>query len=143
MLSLPEFIREGIPEVVRRRMDIERDPEALLTLPEFIKENPPPELVRPSSTRQTRGVSISYTNDSSRSEQPSPLPSPAAAKPAKGNRSRSMSEPLAWLLPKSGSPTQSSGRKASGKKLSRQSSTVASVPEMQGQYTCSRSCYST
>ena len=134
MLSLPEFIREGIPEAVRRRMEIERDPEALLTLPEFIRENPPPELAHPSSIRQARGLSISYTNGSSRSrDEPSTsVLSPTATKIIKGSRSRSMSEPLSWLLPKSSSPTQSSGRKASGKKLSRQSSTVEAVPEMQG-----------
>ncbi|EKM57478.1 uncharacterized protein PHACADRAFT_251147 [Phanerochaete carnosa HHB-10118-sp] len=133
MLTLPEFIRETIPEGIRRRMELERDPEALLTLPEFIKEHPSPEPVGSSSIRHARGLSVSCTNGSSRSrdENSSPTPSPATTKAIKGSRSRSMSEPLSWLLPKSSSPTQSLGRKTSGKKLPRQSSAVEVVPEMQ------------
>ncbi|THH01464.1 hypothetical protein EW026_g1221 [Hermanssonia centrifuga] len=58
LLTLPEFIREGIPEPVEERMEAELDPEALLTLPEFIKQYPQPEPVRPAHT--PRGQSISH-----------------------------------------------------------------------------------
>ncbi|KAJ7126164.1 HECT-like ubiquitin-conjugating enzyme-binding-domain-containing protein [Mycena epipterygia] len=37
MLTLPEFIRESVPDTVRLE-----DPKAMLTLPEFVKETPPP-----------------------------------------------------------------------------------------------------
>jgi ubiquitin-protein ligase E3 D len=132
LLTLPEFIREGVPEAVQRRMTIERDPEALLTLPEFIKENPPPELLRPSSIRQSRGISVSYSSVMHQpDESSSPIAAPTATR-VKGSRSRSMSEPLSWFLPKSSSPTQGSGRKSSTKKLSRQGSVRESAPEVQG-----------
>lgn len=77
MLSLPEFIREAIPNDIRARM---KDPQALLTLPEFVKEEvpmdlPPPSRPQPPSLRSRKSLSF------------------------KGNRSRSMSAPpLAWLL---------------------------------------------
>ncbi|KAI0631343.1 HECT-like ubiquitin-conjugating enzyme-binding-domain-containing protein [Trametes polyzona] len=79
MLSLPEFIREGVPEGVQLKMQME-DPKALLSLPEFVREPVPEHL-----------------------SQPSPRPPPLSRKKSfKGMRSRSMSAPpLAWLLPSS------------------------------------------
>ncbi|KAI0754285.1 HECT-like ubiquitin-conjugating enzyme-binding-domain-containing protein [Daedaleopsis nitida] len=75
MLSLPEFIREGVPEGMQLKMQME-DPKALLSLPEFVRE-PVPE----------------------RSTHP-PTPSAISRKRSfRGLRSRSMSAPpLAWLL---------------------------------------------
>ncbi|TFY68125.1 hypothetical protein EVJ58_g1211 [Rhodofomes roseus] len=43
LLSLPEFMREAIPEPVQLKMQME-NPTALLTLPEFVKEPIPREL---------------------------------------------------------------------------------------------------
>ena len=77
LLTLPEFIREGVPEEVQEEMERrrERDADALLTLPEFIKRYPKPEMA---------------------SVEP-------PVRPVQAKRSRSMSEPLAWLLSGSGS----------------------------------------
>ncbi|PSR99308.1 hypothetical protein PHLCEN_2v4167 [Hermanssonia centrifuga] len=109
LLTLPEFIREGIPEPVEERMEAELDPEALLTLPEFIKQYPQPEPVRPAHT--PRGQSISHWYLGSR-QQHDESP-PATVRPTKSNRSRSMSEPLSWLLSgsssRSSSPSSASG----------------------------------
>ncbi|EIW54928.1 uncharacterized protein TRAVEDRAFT_30892 [Trametes versicolor FP-101664 SS1] len=79
MLSLPEFIREGVPEGMQLKMQME-DPKALLTLPELLREPVPEHMV-----------------------QPQPRPPPLSHKKSfKGMRSRSMSAPpLAWLLPSS------------------------------------------
>ena len=87
MLSLPEFIREGVPEGMQLKMQME-DPKALLSLPDFIRE-PVPERLTP---------------------QGPPPTSLNRKKSFKGLRSRSMSAPpLAWLLnsssPRSGSPS--------------------------------------
>ncbi|KAJ7064804.1 HECT-like ubiquitin-conjugating enzyme-binding-domain-containing protein [Mycena amicta] len=71
MLTLPEFIKEAIPDSVRMQ-----DPNAMLTLPEFVKEVPPP-----------------------RSADRSPPATPASAVRRKSSRSRSLSSPsLSWLL---------------------------------------------
>ncbi|KAI0370636.1 hypothetical protein BV20DRAFT_966594 [Pilatotrama ljubarskyi] len=79
MLSLPEFIREGVPEAVQLKMQME-DPKALLSLPEFVREPVPEHLAQPTA-------------------RPPPL---SRKKSLKGMRSRSMSAPpLAWLLPSS------------------------------------------
>ncbi|KAJ7485564.1 HECT-like ubiquitin-conjugating enzyme-binding-domain-containing protein [Mycena latifolia] len=68
MLTLPEFIREALPDGVRVE-----DPKAMLTLPEFVKETPPPHVLSPSSA-------------------------PASAIRKKPIRHRSMSAPsLSWL----------------------------------------------
>lgn len=135
MLSLPEFIREGVPEVIQRRMDRDRDPHALLTLPEFIKETPAPDLLRPTSARPARGTSISYSNGIPELQEHDTLTPPVAAKAMKSSRSRSMSEPLSWFLPKSSSPTPPSSlgtKRSSMKKVPRQSSASHdSVTEMQ------------
>ncbi|KAL7277175.1 hypothetical protein ACG7TL_009023 [Trametes sanguinea] len=79
MLTLPEFIRESVPEAVQLKMQME-DPRALLSLPEFVREPLPEHL-----------------------SQPTPRPPPLSRKKSfKGMRSRSMSAPpLAWLLPSS------------------------------------------
>ncbi|KAJ7869088.1 HECT-like ubiquitin-conjugating enzyme-binding-domain-containing protein [Mycena olivaceomarginata] len=69
MLTLPEFIREGVPDGVRLE-----DPKAMLTLPEFVKEALP-----------------SHVN-------PSPPTAPASAIRKKPIRTRSMSAPsMSWL----------------------------------------------
>lgn len=76
MLSLPEFILEGVPEGMQLKMQME-DPKALLSLPEFVRE--------PVPTRS--------------SPQPTPPPAIARRRSFRGLRSRSMSAPpLAWLL---------------------------------------------
>ncbi|KAH9888116.1 HECT-like ubiquitin-conjugating enzyme-binding-domain-containing protein [Cubamyces lactineus] len=81
MLTLPEFIREGVPEAVQLKMQMD-DSKALLSLPEFVREPLPEHL-----------------------SQPTPRPPPISRKKSfKGMRSRSMSAPpLAWLLPSSSS----------------------------------------
>ncbi|KAJ7810749.1 HECT-like ubiquitin-conjugating enzyme-binding-domain-containing protein [Mycena olivaceomarginata] len=69
MLTLPEFIREGVPDGVRLE-----DPKAMLTLPEFVKEALPPHV------------------------NPSPPTAPASAIRKKPIRTRSMSAPsMSWL----------------------------------------------
>ena len=84
MLSLPEFIREGVPEGVQLKMQME-DPRALLSLPEFVREPIPEESVPQPRT---------------------PVSTVSRKKSFKGLRSRSLSAPpLAWLLP---SPRSSS-----------------------------------
>ena len=86
MLSLPEFIREGIPEGVQLKMQME-DPRALLSLPEFVRE-PLPDPSPPPPPR-------------------TPLNAVSRKKSFRGLRSRSLSAPpLAWLLssPRSSSP---------------------------------------
>ncbi|RPD54903.1 hypothetical protein L226DRAFT_535568 [Lentinus tigrinus ALCF2SS1-7] len=86
MLSLPEFIREGVPEGMQLKMQME-DPKALLSLPDFIREPVPERLSqqRPPSVALNRKKSF------------------------KGLRSRSMSAPpLAWLLSSSSSPRSGS-----------------------------------
>ncbi|KAI0760508.1 HECT-like ubiquitin-conjugating enzyme-binding-domain-containing protein [Fomes fomentarius] len=76
MLSLPEFILEGVPEGMQLKMQME-DPKALLSLPEFVRE--------PVPTRF--------------SPQPTPPPAISRRRSFRGLRSRSMSAPpLAWLL---------------------------------------------
>ncbi|KAI0676256.1 HECT-like ubiquitin-conjugating enzyme-binding-domain-containing protein [Trametes maxima] len=79
MLTLPEFIREGVPEGMQLKMQMQ-DSQALLSLPEFVREPMPEHL-----------------------KQAAPLPPPLSRKKSfKGMRSRSMSAPpLAWLLPSS------------------------------------------
>ncbi|KAI0763198.1 HECT-like ubiquitin-conjugating enzyme-binding-domain-containing protein [Irpex lacteus] len=112
LLSLPEFIREGIPDVVQHRMQLERDPEALLSLPEFMKEHPVPQIT------DITGESHAPHN---------------ATQKLKGRRSRSMSEPLAWLL--SAKPSSSSSgstlglkRRGSKRQIRPGSSSGASTP---------------
>ncbi|KAH9852331.1 HECT-like ubiquitin-conjugating enzyme-binding-domain-containing protein [Lenzites betulinus] len=103
MLSLPEFIREGVPDGMQLKMQME-DPKALLSLPEFVREPVPTRL-----------------------EEPSPLPPPLSRKKSfKGMRSRSMSAPpLAWLLPSSprssspGTPEGKEGKESKRSRLSR------------------------
>jgi len=114
LLTLPEFMREAIPEPVQLKMQME-NPTALLTLPEFVKEPIPKEL------------------DSS------PPPAPPRRKNSLGKsvRSRSMSAPpLAWLLSssRSSSPTTTSpteSKKSRASRMRRPGSTVAIVPALQ------------
>ncbi|KAJ7461799.1 HECT-like ubiquitin-conjugating enzyme-binding-domain-containing protein [Mycena galericulata] len=71
MLTLPEFIREAVPD--KNRLE---DPKARLTLPEFVREMPPPHVLNPPSLPTT----------------------PASAIRKKPVRHRSMSAPsLSWL----------------------------------------------
>ncbi|OCH86338.1 hypothetical protein OBBRIDRAFT_738197 [Obba rivulosa] len=73
LLSLPEFIREAVPDAVQLKMQL-ADPRALLSLPDFVREPVPETLARPA-------------------------PPAVRRKSFKGMRSRSMSAPpLAWLL---------------------------------------------
>ncbi|KAF8478314.1 HECT-like ubiquitin-conjugating enzyme-binding-domain-containing protein [Gautieria morchelliformis] len=81
LLTLPEFIREAIPDTV----DQARDPETLLSLPEFVREKPPPGSSAHESGNNLIGTSTAKLK-----------------KPFKPPRSRSLSAPplsLAWLLP--------------------------------------------
>ncbi len=131
LLSLPEFIREGIPDVVQHRMQLERDPEALLSLPEFMKEHPVPQVSHMSRTG--RGQSVSQITDITGESH---VPQSATQK-LKGRRSRSMSEPLAWLL--SAKPSSSSSgstlglkRRGSKRQIRPGSSSGASTPIIEG-----------
>ncbi|TBU28039.1 HECT-like ubiquitin-conjugating enzyme-binding-domain-containing protein [Dichomitus squalens] len=85
MLTLPEFIREGVPQEVQLQMQI-NDARAMLSLPEFVRE-PVPEHIQPAA----------------------PPPTPISRRKSfRQLRSRSLSAPpLAWLLnqsPRSSSP---------------------------------------
>ncbi|PCH35091.1 hypothetical protein WOLCODRAFT_106948 [Wolfiporia cocos MD-104 SS10] len=108
MLSLPEFIREAVPEPVQLKMQME-DPKALLSLPEFVKE-PVPKGLAPSPRRARSGSALSL-------------------------RSRSISAPpLAWLLSRPSSPIPASpteARKMRSSKTRRMGSSVASIPALQ------------
>ncbi|KAF8591361.1 hypothetical protein K439DRAFT_1327342, partial [Ramaria rubella] len=72
LLTLPEFIREAIPDTVEQA----RDPEALLTLPEFVLEAPPP----PSTSEPATNLVLTSG-------------SKFLKKPFKPSRSRSLSAP--------------------------------------------------
>ena len=78
LLTLPELIREQVPDDLRR--ELTQDPNKLLSLAEIVKELPPPR------------------------KEPAPSPSMDSLKLSRkrsfiGKRSRSLSEPpLAWLL---------------------------------------------
>ncbi|KAF9500763.1 hypothetical protein BDN71DRAFT_1440251 [Pleurotus eryngii] len=75
LLSLPEFIRESIPETSLSR---DEDMDALLSLPEFVKELPPPRVLMKSS------------------QSSPPAPPPPLRK--KRHRVRSLSAPsISWL----------------------------------------------
>ncbi|KAG9221776.1 hypothetical protein CCMSSC00406_0006719 [Pleurotus cornucopiae] len=75
LLSLPEFIRESIPETSLSR---DEDMDALLSLPEFVKELPPPRVLMKSSQ--------------------SPPPAPSSPLRKKRHRVRSLSAPsISWL----------------------------------------------
>lgn len=129
LLSLPEFIREGVPEEIVQEMEIRRDAETLMTLPEFIKQYPQPEFMRSASSTDMDGRPDLSEPDFSTS--------PLAVRPAK-NRSRSMSEPLSWLLSGSNSRSSSpiggssSTSRKSKSKLSRPRSSNGSVPTVHG-----------
>lgn len=98
MLTLPEFIREAVPESMRVQ-----DPTALLSLPEFVKEAPPPHIVPPPLTAST-------------SLPPASL---GRFKSKKKNRDRSMSAPsLSWLR---SSASRSASAEAKSKEASRSS----------------------
>lgn len=132
LLSLPEFMREGVPDVVQQRMQLERDPEALLTLPEFIKEQPlPRQIPQPSSSRRQ---SISQTAPAENDDIV--VASAASRRASKGNRARSMSEPLAWLLsPRSSSPATGSSlglKRHASRKSGRPGSAHGTLPDVQG-----------
>ncbi|KAI0948109.1 hypothetical protein AcW1_009707 [Taiwanofungus camphoratus] len=110
LLSLPEFIREAVPEGVELKMQM-ADPKAMLSLPEFVKEPVP------------KGMG--------------PL-SPSRSKSLKGVRSRSMSAPpLAWLLASSSRPSSpipvstSDSKKVRGGKVRRVGSSTGWVPTLQ------------
>ncbi|KAH9936022.1 HECT-like ubiquitin-conjugating enzyme-binding-domain-containing protein [Amylocystis lapponica] len=82
MLSLPEFIREAVPEPLQLKMQM-ADPQAMLSLPDFVKEPMP-----------------------QRSSPPLPAVAPTRSRSLKGVRSRSLSAPpLAWLLASSSRPS--------------------------------------
>ncbi|KAI0701041.1 HECT-like ubiquitin-conjugating enzyme-binding-domain-containing protein, partial [Cytidiella melzeri] len=128
LLSLPEFMREGIPDAVQHRMQLERDPEALLSLPEFMKEHPLPH--SPPVTPPSRKQSISQLEQSGHDLLVTP-----ASQRVKGHRSRSMSEPLAWLLsakPSSASSTPKSSLKRGSSKRLRPGSSGGSAPIAEG-----------
>lgn len=84
MLTLPEFIRESVPESLRQY-----DPDTMMSLPEFVRENPPSHLLAPSI-----GPSASMPLTASAGGTLRRL-----ASATKKNRDRSMSapSPLSWL----------------------------------------------
>jgi hypothetical protein len=120
MLSLPEFIRERVPDNYLKHMEQQhRDPGALLSLPEFVKE-PPPERIdeeiesdedlavrsRPShsskhSISSITTISSKSSKKSERSSHGSHVSSLFSKKNLRnGLRNRSLSAPpLAWLIP--------------------------------------------
>ena len=100
MLTLPEFMREPLPESERIK-----DSEALLTLPEFVKEAVPAHI-----------------------SQPDLEPSPTVKSKKKRNRSLS-APPLAWLRPSSRPSTgtdASNGTISKGKAKANQSHGMSS-----------------
>ncbi|KAL6306328.1 HECT-like ubiquitin-conjugating enzyme-binding-domain-containing protein [Sparassis latifolia] len=110
LLSLPEFMREAVPEPSRLRMQM-ADSHALLSLPEFMKE--------PTHSALE------------------PLTPPPCNKSSKGYRSRSLSAPpLSWLLASSSRPSspgqlsESKRTKAAGK-MRRVGSSVSRMPALQ------------
>ncbi|EJC97639.1 uncharacterized protein FOMMEDRAFT_115176 [Fomitiporia mediterranea MF3/22] len=90
LLTLPEFIREKVPEELQQ--ELERDPEALLTLSEIVKEPPPAKAPKASpSSENLKGSKKHF-------------------KVLTTKRNRSLSAPpLSWLIP-SLSRTPSSSR---------------------------------
>ncbi len=101
MLTLPEFIRESIPDMLRSQ-----DPTTMMTLPEFVKHVPPPHLVPPPMS-------------ASASLPPVPAGGTLKRLTSKKNRDRSMSAPsLSWLRP---SPSKSNLNDAKAKEASRSS----------------------
>ncbi len=115
MLTLPEFIRETIPDSVQLKMQM-ADPCALLSLPEFVKEPVPQD----------------YGNLSA-------LPPPRRWRSGKDTRSRSMSAPpLAWLMPSSsrssspGATSSGESKKTRSSKARRVGSAIASNSSLQG-----------
>ncbi|KAL5522612.1 hypothetical protein ACEPAG_8629 [Sanghuangporus baumii] len=91
LLTLPEFIRERVPEELQQ--ELERDPDALLTLSEIVKEPPPPPVKTPKSAPSADSLKTNKKHFKSLTQ-----------------RSRSLSAPpLAWLIP-SLSRTSSSSR---------------------------------
>ncbi|OBZ67871.1 Serine/threonine-protein kinase SRPK [Grifola frondosa] len=114
LLSLPEFIRESVPESVQLKMQLE-DPTALLSLPEFVMEPVPEGVMNPMP-------------------QPPPL---SRRKSSKGVRSRSMSAPLpAWLLSSSSSRSSSpiiglDSKKPKASKIRRPGSSGGLLPILQ------------
>ncbi|KAK7681493.1 hypothetical protein QCA50_015585 [Cerrena zonata] len=95
LLTLPEFMREAVPEPIQRRMRLEeRDPEALLSLPEFVREPIPERLLHPPKHSRGKSYSLSREQDDTFD-----ISAPKPLKASKKNRSRSLSAPpLAWLL---------------------------------------------
>lgn len=133
LLTLPEFIREGVPEAVQQRMELQRDPEALLSLPEFIREHPIPSQAIQAHNRRQSISQTSYGDDGD-----GVVANAVSRRVSKGNRARSMSEPLAWLLsPRSSSPAIGSslglGRRSS-RKSTRPNSSHGSTPDFEGEY---------
>ncbi|KZT00506.1 uncharacterized protein LAESUDRAFT_732242 [Laetiporus sulphureus 93-53] len=114
MLTLPEFIRETIPDSVQLKMQM-ADPCALLSLPEFVKEPVPQDFGNLSA-----------------------LPPPRRWRSGKDTRSRSMSAPpLAWLMPSSsrssspGATSSGESKKTRSSKARRVGSAIASNSSLQ------------
>ncbi|KAL5499110.1 hypothetical protein ACEPAH_1628 [Sanghuangporus vaninii] len=81
LLTLPEFIRERVPEELQQ--ELERDPDALLTLSEIVKEPPPAPVKTPKSAPSVESLKTNKKHFKSLTK-----------------RSRSLSAPpLAWLIP--------------------------------------------
>ncbi|TCD70683.1 hypothetical protein EIP91_002058 [Steccherinum ochraceum] len=127
LLTLPEFIREAVPEAVNERMHMKER----ISLPDFVKEPIPQQVTR---ARHSRIQSVSVANEAAISESDSAdvlgtsRPSSKTGKP-KNHRSRSLSAPpLAWLL--SNGPTRpTSPAKAS--RTSRPGSSHARLPSLE------------
>lgn len=126
LLTLPEFIREAVPEAVNERMHMNER----ISLPDFVKEPIPQQVTR---TRHSRIQSVSVANEATISEsgfaEVMSRPSSKTGKP-KTHRSRSLSAPpLAWLL--SNGPTRSTSP-AKASRASRPGSSHARLPSLEG-----------
>lgn len=132
LLTLPEFIREAVPQAVSERMHMNER----ITLPEFVKEAVPEHFAR--SAKHSRIQSVSTT--AKKSPSPPPDPAPTESVPLtrtssktsvkKGLRNRSLSAPpLAWLLSK-----ERAASPAKPPKTARPGSSHGRLPSLQGNY---------
>lgn len=133
LLSLPEFIREAVPEPIQQKMSISdmENPNKMLSLPEFVREPIPEQLVRHaragsyslSFSQSSHGDAPMYRSNSESVVDDDDLAGDLNGQGrveksvSKKSRNRSLSAPpLAWLL----SGGSSGSRSGSSSPVSRQ-----------------------